>query len=123
MVIHRYARAIVRSADHREITGVVAKASRHISIFLRERYDAYEPAHAYNCALYVACKNKCGRTDFFIGYLTLLSAFNAAAIKRRVSMKHLARLTLIRFFSLPRIKSDSRLRVACDIAVAKFVSP
>lgn len=75
MVIHRYARAIVRSADHREITGVIAKASRHISIFLRERCDAYEPAHAYNCALYVACKNKNVVVPIFFYRLSYLTFY------------------------------------------------
>jgi len=49
---YRHPRATVRNADHREITSAVVKASHHISIFLRERYDAYEPAYMY-IAIYI----------------------------------------------------------------------
>jgi len=66
-----YARAIIRNADYREITSAVAKPSHHISIFLRERYDAYE--RTYSCALHRVCKIDAIAPIFFIGYLILFT--------------------------------------------------
>jgi len=76
-----YARAIIRNADHREITSAVAKLSHHISIFLRERYDAYE--RTYSCALRRVCKIDVVAPIFFIGSY-LIYTFDAITTVMRI---------------------------------------